>query len=67
MRDRVLKTRSDFEKWKKEWIFFDEVIDEPREYPCLAKTFISNWDYEEEAAEYWYREDLVELLKQMDA
>jgi len=67
LKERVLKDKEDFEKWKDDYIRSGDKCEEPKEYPCLAKTFVSDWGMEEETAEYLYRSDLVDLLREFGA
>lgn len=67
MEERVLKNEADFLKWKDDNIFDGDTAEPPARYPCLARTYVSSWDHEEETAEYLYREDVAALLSEFDA
>ena len=66
MKERVLKSSEDFKAWKDDCICSCDTADDPKEYPCLAKTYVSDWQCEEETAEYLYRDDIIKLLKDFD-
>jgi hypothetical protein len=66
MNERVLKNKADFLQWKEEHIFIGDIAEEPDKYPCLARTDVSNWNYQEETAKYLYREDVAALLAEME-
>jgi len=65
MKDRVLKSKTDFEKWKEDCLCSCDIAEKPKEFPCVARTYVSDWSGEEETAEYLYKEDLVGLLKEL--
>lgn len=68
MKERVLKNEADFQKWKDDWFREgSDTAEPPARYPCLARTWVSNWNYQEETAEYLYREDVAALLAEFDA
>lgn len=68
MKERVLKNDADFQQWKDDCIYEGiDTAEPPARYPCLARTYVSNWNYQEEAAEYLYREDVVAILAEFDA
>ncbi len=66
MKERVLKTEEDFEKWRDDCLCNSDVAETPKEYPCLAKTYVSDWGMEEETADYLYKSDLLEILRDFD-
>lgn len=65
MKDRVLKNNDDFLRWKKDCTASCDIVSQPKQFPCLAKMFVSDWAYQEETAEYLYVEDLEEILSEM--
>ena len=68
MKERVLKNEADFLQWKDDCICEgSDTANPPERYPCLARTYVSNWNYQEETAEYLYREDVSALLAEFDA
>lgn len=67
MNERVLKNEADFLKWKADLLTSADTAEPPKRYPCLARTYVSDWTYQEEEAEYLYREDIVALLAEFDA
>jgi hypothetical protein len=67
MKERVLKNEADFVQWKEDCIAHSDTAEPPTKYPCLARSFVSDWNYQEETAEYLYREDIAALLAEMDA
>lgn len=68
VKERVLKNEADFLQWKDDCICEgSDTANPPERYPCLARTYVSNWNYQEETAEYLYREDVSALLAEFDA
>lgn len=66
MKERVLKTELDFDKWKMDSTCSCDFVPNPEKYPCLARTYVSDWACEEETAEYLYRNDIVAILAEFD-
>lgn len=67
MKQRLLKDEEDFLKWKRDYLCEGDTADTPKKYPCYASTFVSNWAYQEETAEYLYAEDIESLLNELNA
>lgn len=67
MKERVLKSEADFKKWKDECIHVGDTAEPPVQYPCLARTYVSSWNCQEETAEYLYRDDVSAILEEFDA
>lgn len=67
MKERVLRNEADFLRWKDDNLCDSDTANPPEHYPCLARTYVSNWNYQRETAEYLYREDVAALLASMDA
>ncbi len=66
MKERILKNEADFIKWKDDYLCDSDIVEDPIKYPCLAKTRVSNWNYQEEEAEYFYVEDIEHILKELN-
>jgi hypothetical protein len=66
MHERILKNEEDFVKWKSDYLCDSDTVEDPVKYPCYAKTRVSNWNYQEETAEYLYVEDIENILKELN-
>jgi hypothetical protein len=67
MKENVLKNETDFLAWKDRCTSIGDIVAAPVRYPCLARTYVSSWNYQEETSDYLYREDIAQILAEFDA
>lgn len=61
----LLKNKKEFDTWKAAHIFGGDTAEDPEKYPCYVTTEVQSWNYEEEKAVYFYRQDLEDMLSRM--
>lgn len=58
----LLKDKDDFEQWKANNIFGDDVAEDPKDFPCFVYKIVTDWAYQEIAAQYLDSATLRDML-----
>lgn len=56
-----LSNKRDWRKWSKD-VHTGGAVEAPLRFPCYAYLTVGSWNYEEDAVNYLYLDDLLKML-----
>ena len=61
----ILKNNDDFIQWKEDNIFYGDIAEDPKQYPCMVLIRVLDWRAEKEEAVYYYKSTFEDYIKKL--